>query len=79
MATNCVLDVNVKGRIVLNEGNLLDIDVTMKKDWIQPLTSLNKATFLSMHLENKLIIIDLLKAIRIRDSFPSPQWFLGTY
>jgi hypothetical protein len=32
MATNCVLDVNVKGRIVLNEGNLLDIDVTMKKD-----------------------------------------------
>jgi hypothetical protein len=33
------------------------------------LIGLNEAEFLSMHLEHKLIIIDLLKAIQIRDSF----------
>jgi hypothetical protein len=32
ITTHCVLDVNVKGWIVLNEGNLSHIDVIVKKD-----------------------------------------------
>jgi hypothetical protein len=59
----CVLDVNVKGQIVPNKGNLSHVHVTEKKNCIQPLTSLDETTFLSMHLENKLIVVHLLKAI----------------
>jgi hypothetical protein len=33
------------------------------------LTSLDETTFLSMHLENKLIVVHLLKAIWIHGSF----------
>jgi len=67
ITTHCVLDVNVKGWIVLNEVS--NIDVIMKKDWIQPLIGLNDMTFLSMHSKNKLTNIHLLKATWIRDSF----------
>jgi hypothetical protein len=49
----------------------------LKKDWIQSLNNLDVATFLSMHLENKLTIVDLLlKAIQIRGFiFPYPNWW----
>jgi hypothetical protein len=46
--------VNVKGQIVFNQNNLSHVDVTMKNDWIH---GLDVATFLSMHSENKLIVI----------------------
>jgi hypothetical protein len=59
----CVLDVNVKGQTVPNKGNLSHVHVTEKTNWIQHLTSLDETTFLSMHLENKLIVVHLLKAI----------------
>jgi hypothetical protein len=41
----------------------------LKMDWTQPLTHLDEAAFLSMHLENKLTIVHLLKAIQIHGSF----------
>jgi hypothetical protein len=63
ITTPCVLDVNVKGRIVPNEGSLSHVHVTMKKISIQPLIGLNEVTLLSMHSENKLIVVHLLKAI----------------
>ncbi len=61
-----ILYVNVKGQIMLNESNLSHVDNTMKNDWIH---GLDVATFLSMHLENKLIVVHLLKAISICCSF----------
>jgi len=38
----------------------------MKNDWIH---GLDMVAFLSMHLENKLIVVHLLKAISICGSF----------
>jgi hypothetical protein len=47
---------------MLNESNLSHVDVTMKNDWIH---GLDVVAFLSMHSENKLIVVHLLKAISI--------------
>jgi hypothetical protein len=69
ITTPCVLDVNVKHRIVPNKGSLSHVHVTMKKNWIQPLTNVDEVTFLSMHLENRLIVVHSLKAIQIHGSF----------
>jgi hypothetical protein len=49
ITTPCVLDVNVKGRIVFNEGDLSHLDVIVKFFWIQPLIGLDEAKNLSMH------------------------------